>query len=655
VEDIEAPITRVSELRSDILEVDDSYLPGAQWVLQASPRDPERFHLKHLKTGLYLTTLGLEQGIHRAAILTLSPAQGCAEFPELTLDASGEPRSAPFDDGSLYGIAETHSHILSNFGFGGGGIFHGSAFHPLGVQHALPSCEQFHGKDGRRDLFGYGFDNGGELEQDSLLVSLVSGRTPEFNHFTDGYPTFTTWPDAGESSTHQTQYYKWMERAWMGGLRLMVQHATSNQVICDLIAGQNTQPTRYACSDMVAVDRIIEETYRMERYIDAQHGGPGKGWFRIVTSPAQAREIIAQGKLAIVLGIEASHLFDCFIVPPEGSARCTEQDVLDRLDSYWDKGVRVLFPVHKYDNEFSAGDGSRDLIEVGNFAQSGHWSNFTTDCPDVPSVFDKGNVGIGGLNMPRDDYFAQPPNDLSNFPNRPVTTLLDYVDELMGGPLEGDYCQNAGLTPLGEFLLTQMMRRGIIIELDHLPRRGYVSAFDMLEAADYPAVGSHGNNNRGKLYELGGVSKISFGRCSDPAAPGARMKSLRDRVTQIEAAGGFPAEGVGFDLNGFAGGISPRFGDQSGCTTPQENPVTYPFDSFDGGVSFTQPAVGERQIDFNTEGFVHLGMLPELIEDVRHDGATDAELEPLFKSAEAYIRMWEKSERRAKEITAANP
>jgi len=44
---------------------------------------------------------------------------------------------------------------------------------------------------------------------------------------------------------------------------------------------------------------------------------------------------------------------------------------------------------------------------------------------------------------------------------------------------------------------------------------------------------------------------------------------------------------------------------------------------------------------------VHIGMLPELIEDVRRDGVSDADLEPLFRSAEAYIRMWEKAEARA--------
>ena len=86
------------------------------------------------------------------------------------------------------------------------------------------------------------------------------------------------------------------------------------------------------------------------------------------------------------------------------------------------------------------------------------------------------------------------------------------------------------------------------------------------------------------------------------------------------------------------------------CSAPQDNPITYPFTSYDGEVTFTEPQLGTRSVDFNTEGMIHIGLLPELIEDVRRDGATDAELEPLFRSAEAYVRMWERAEARAEAL-----
>ena len=116
------------------------------------------------------------------------------------------------------------------------------------------------------------------------------------------------------------------------------------------------------------------------------------------------------------------------------------------------------------------------------------------------------------------------------------------------------------------------------------------------------------------------------------------------------AAGGYPAIGFGFDLNGLAGVPDPRFGPDANCSQPQSDPVEYPFTSFDGSVTFTQPFMGERRVDFNNEGMIHIGLVPELIEDARRTGVTDEDIDILFKSAEAYIRTWERAEERAAEI-----
>jgi microsomal dipeptidase-like Zn-dependent dipeptidase len=236
---------------------------------------------------------------------------------------------------------------------------------------------------------------------------------------------------------------------------------------------------------------------------------------------------------------------------------------------------------------------------------------------------------------------------MSDFGENPLAALAPFIDLLLeGGPLEGDYCQNHGLTPLGEFLFEELMKRGMIIEIDHLPRRGYQRAFELLTQHDYPAAGTHGLNNGGALYALGGISKSGLGRCHHPTEPGRSDDGYQARIALITDMGGFPAEGFGFDLNGFAGAPGPRFGPRSACAEPQSNPVTYPFTSWAGDVTFTEPRVGDRLIDFNTEGFAHIGFLPELIEDVRLDGVPDEDLEPLFKSAEAYLRMWELAEAR---------
>jgi microsomal dipeptidase-like Zn-dependent dipeptidase len=604
--------------------------------------------LQHIKSGHYIGPDGTLVAETDAAELSFSEQSECATFPELTVDATGDVSVTEFDDGSVFGFVETHAHLFTNNGFGGGGVFHGAPFHPLGVEHALDDCELGHGVDGRKDFMGSVF-NAGVGDFNDLLPAIFAGELPQKDHDTQGYPEFTSWPAAPGSATHQVQYYKWLERAYLSGLRLLVQHATTNQVLCQLVTGIGANPKRYDCNDMIAVDRIIESTYALERYIDALSGGPGKGWFRIVFSPAEAREQISAGKLAVVLGIETSDVFDCYLVPFGQFSKCSEEDVLAKLDEYHDRGVRVLFPVHKFDNAFSAGDGDRRVSDLGNFGHTGHYSNFIL-CPEelltFPGGFDDGGLNFANLNKPREVYDSPPPFDMSGFDANPIGALLPNIGLLGGGPLEGEYCQNHGLTDLGEFLIKEMMMRGMVIEVDHMPRKSYKRAFEMLQQYDYPAVGSHGRNNNGLLYQLGGVSKFNFGRCRSADTPATMDDGLQKRVALMREAGAFEAEGFGFDLNGFAGAPGPRFGENSNCSDVQSDPVTYPFKSYAGDITFQQPVVGDRTLDFNTEGMVHLGLVAELIEDVRRDGVTDKDLEPLFKSAEGYLRMWEKSERR---------
>jgi len=361
--------------------------------------------------------------------------------------------------------------------------------------------------------------------------------------------------------------------------------------------------------------------------------------------------VIEDGRLAIVLGIETSNLFDCFLSPRPGYPKCDEAMVRAKLDHFHERGVRAIFPVHKFDNGFSAGDGHRGFIELGSMLNSGHYTNFTLDCdPTVPAPFDHGDVMYGGINKPRDVYDAPPPLDFSALSKAPASVLLPQLDAIGKPPLVGAYCQKAGLTPLGETLITEMMKRGMIIEIDHLPKRSYARAVELLVQNDYPAAGTHGSTANGKLYALGGISTLGLPRCGgDPASISAWVRSRFDAVA---AAGGYRAQGFGFDLNGFAGVPGPRFGSGAHCDAPQTNPVTYPFTSFAGDVTLTPPKLGNRAVEFNSEGMIHVGLMPELIEDARRMGVTDADLEPLFRSAEGYVRMWERAEARAAALAA---
>jgi microsomal dipeptidase-like Zn-dependent dipeptidase len=613
----------------------------AEWALESSGVSEDIYKLKHHNSGLYLSSDGLS-GPNRAGLISLTPIEGCAIYPELTTDASGVPRSESWENGDVFGFADIHTHMFINEAFGGGGAFHGAPYHRLGVEHALPDCEPWHGKDGVKDIIDAAFSGQANLTFDDLLYVFTEGQISGHGHETAGYPDFIDWPNARKAKTHQAQYYKWLERAYMGGLRLIVELATGSSVYCRLIVSVGAQEAPYGCNDMVSVDHSIEAARGLERYIDAQFGGPGKGWFRIVETPEAAREVIKAGKLAVVLGIEISNLFDCFVTPPEGMPQCDEELIQSKIEEYYQKGVRVVFPIHKFDNGFGPGDGQDGPIELGNILNTGHYTNKTTDCPDIAG-WDNGSLSFAGLNRPRDDYFAPPPFDMSGLEDNLLLTLAPLISGFAGGGAEGDWCQNHGLTELGRDLIRRLMARGMIIDIAHIPRWAKLDAFELFDEKRYPAISTHCEKHEGRIYKYGGNSACFnvFNGCAEVGESDTMGDRFRDMTENIRNWGGYAGQPFGIDLGGFAGARGPRFGPESGCPEPQTNPVEYPFTSYDGNVTFTQTWVGNRKIDFNTEGLVHVGMLPELIEDVRRDGMSDSDLEPLFRTAESFIRTWE--------------
>jgi hypothetical protein len=70
--------------------------------------------------------------------------------------------------------------------------------------------------------------------------------------------------------------------------------------------------------------------------------------------------------------------------------------------------------------------------------------------------------------------------------------------------------------------------------------------------------------------------------------------------------------------------------------------VTYPITTRTGG-QLQQSRAGNRVFNYNTEGLAHFGLLPEMIQDLKNIGLTERDLDPLFRSAEGYIELWEKA------------
>ena len=178
-----------------------------------------------------------------------------------------------------------------------------------------------------------------------------------------------------------------------------------------------------------------------------------------------------------------------------------------------------------------------------------------------------------------------------------------------------------------------MMDRGMIVDPDHLSVLARDQLMDVVEARDYSGiVSSHSWSSPDtypRIYRLGGVVT--------PYAGGSegfvkKWQDLRGQRTDKRFYCGF---GYGADMNGFGSQGGPRGAEA-------ENPVTYPFKSFVGDVTFDKQRSGERVYDINVDGVDHYGLYPDWIEDLRKL-AGDEIVEDMARGAESYLQMWERA------------
>lgn len=567
--------------------------------------------------------LSLSKDASKEVTFALAAHTGCAEFPEITVNSFGEPYKGKGVNQPVVGMAESHAHISATSFLGG--AHYGKPFHKYGVEHALEDCTEAHGPGGANPI-----------------ISTVAGGNP-LGHDTVGWPTFAEWPTPLNTQTHEGAYYKWLERAWQGGLRLVVNLMVEHEVYCSLVSLDPTAPN---CNEMETVREQIQFTTDLQNYIDAQEGGPGKGWFRVVYSPEEAREVINAGKMAIILGIETPHLFDCKLtyglLPglPETHG-CNEESIASDIDEFYELGIRTVFPAHHFDNAFT-GAGIFDLgsavtanaLNFGNRMDTGRfWETY--DCPDEDYLFTPGAPML--LSDPTGITALLTDNDFGLLP-------IYSSDERQ--------CNQRGLTALGQFLVDKLMQKGMIIELDHLElsSKGDVIAAAAEQTPPYSGLvsghGGHGGlsiSQAKTLLSIGGLIYDYKHTGSGYVEKLAETEALYQNVVNDDPY--YFAMGFGSDINGTTHMAEAR--------EDVSKPVNYPFTLFSGPdwgpefdgmptMTFEQQVSGERIYHTDVDGFAHMGMLPDWVEEVRLEGGQEA-LSSLYRSAESYLRMWERA------------
>ncbi|HET9104963.1 MAG TPA: Coagulation factor 5/8 type domain-containing protein [Solirubrobacteraceae bacterium] len=544
------------------------------------------------------------QGTGGATAVRFTPAQGCANYPEAGVDATGTSFRGAGPLSTVTGTIDAHTHVTA-FEFLGGDWHCGRPWHPFGVEFALPDCAPY------------------ETGTNGAVESFVDYGTPAHSHDTVGWPTFHDWPSPTDLA-EEGDYYTGIERAWKAGLRVMVTQLVDNEALCNLMTTKHNP-----CNDMESVHIQAADLRALQDYIDAQSGGPGKGFFRIVTNPFQARQVINAGKLAVVEGIEVSDLFNCGEYL--GKPLCDRNQIDAGLADVQHLGVSTFFPVHKFDNAFGgtkmdAGELGL-LINGGNHLETGQFWNIET-CPGAEhdstqlSAVPAGGALFSLLNG------SVGQNLLGGLPGAPVPSPASQLPVYPPAP----HCNTRGLTDLGHYLIDQMMRRHLIVELDHMDVKTADDTLSLLEAHHYSGVVSAHSwdspQENPRIYNLGGFVTPIAG--SSPTSFIDQWKTSETvRNKRFYGGTGF---GYGADMNGLAEESQPD----------TLSPIHYPFRAFAGNVTFNREVWGQRTFDLNTDGVANYGMFADWLQELQQIGGRPL-LTDMFHGAEAYLEMWERA------------
>jgi hypothetical protein len=65
---------------------------------------------------------------------------------------------------------------------------------------------------------------------------------------------------------------------------------------------------------------------------------------------------------------------------------------------------------------------------------------------------------------------------------------------------------------------------------------------------------------------------------------------------------------------------------------------------YGGNEPLARHAAGRLDVDINLDGVAHDGLLRHFVQDPRTGGPRRREFVPLFRSAEDYVRTWERCE-----------
>ena len=495
---------------------------------------------------------------------------------------------------------------------------------------------------------------------------------------------FRDWP-AWDTPTHQQHWWGHVYDAHQRGLQILTASILSADPFARLMPGPYRTPHQLVLDQLEAARRF-----------DQLHD-----WAEIATSPEEARRIIQEGQLALVLSLEGNYPFCKELPCGEGDDETTRAGVSETLDAYQSLGLVSVQPVAHFDNPFGGAAVFTQALLTLQWLYEEMNRDGDISVTEIVDAMPPATAVSGAEVIKALDQLGQsggtPPStirslqDLQDFHaflgilggvSGPSCELRDGGAPMPCGQClkEKKDCRNRlGLTPLGEWLVEELMGRGLLIDIAHLGDRGVEGVARKIRQRrpkPYPIYLSHGNPRqalRDGVFKGQHMEKPSSDDHLELIASvggifGQRTGADEMQHTDIQECQGSStsfAEAVKYlvdfgkskdmplpvafavDMNGMTQQSTPRFVDRTDARTERRTRRSACLGNADQQANQRNPVsddpatvhTDERQL--NTHGLGHIGLLGAYVDDLRSVGLSQEYLDVLNGSAESFLQMWE--------------
>lgn len=522
---------------------------------------------------------------------------------------------------SLRGYVDLHTHPLANVAFGGKLLYGGVDVGAL--LPADPDCQQNVRAGSMEQALGHDISTHGGHDffhntcGDEIRKAIIQ-QLQSANNAADvpgdafGAPDFRHWP-VWNDITHQKMWVDWIRRAYSSGLRVMVALAVNNKTLGDATAGPGDYPT----DDLSSADLQIAET---KAFV-----GRHPDFMEMAYSSADLERIVRADKLAVVLGVEVDNIGNQNMFHPLPNALISGE--IARL---YAEGVRYIFPIHVIDNSFGGTAVYEGSFNTSNYREAGHFWDLACSNPSsnpadqityryVPDGFDIAVAAVKATKLNIDPFRNPPPP-----PNCAPGT---------------GHVNMRGLTPEGEFAIKEMMRHGMMIDIDHMSENSRTRAFQLAEnvPGKYPLNSGHcGVRGIFSAKTERSLTAAEYRRIAGTHGMAGVGSDGVDAYTWaqaynavVSAMGSGAVAGFGTDTDGLAKGMKPRV----------------PLSSVRYDASFPKSRLGSKEWDYNFDGVAHYGMLADFLRDVATaPGGAALINNNLMNGADYFLQMWRKCE-----------